>query len=324
MEQLYENLINIALNHGRVILMAHKNVDLDGLSSSVGLAKLFQLLNKDSYVFKPVSNDKNIKKAIKSLEDNHVEVKFITKTDLKEFDLKTTLLIVIDTHKKTMIEYPEILEKIPNVVVLDHHIKGNDAIEETILTYINANMSSMDDLITDFYQRANKDINPTVATIMLAGMAIDTNNFRIKMSPNTYSNASKLLSSGADFKIVMELLQEDKEEYIKRNNYIENSYSLNKKFIICPLDKLIHTKKFLAQISDTMLEFSDVEASFTIGYIAEDTIGISARSTGNIDVQKIMQKFNGGGHVTDAACQIEGKTIKEVELLLKEIIEVIE
>lgn len=324
MEELFENLINIVRNHTKVIIMAHKNVDLDGLSSSIGLARLFKSFNIDSYVFKPQSNDRNINKALKLLEDNHVEINFINKTDLKKFDAEKTLLVVTDTHKKSMIEYPEILDKLKSVIVLDHHIKGNDAIEETILTYINANMSSMDDLVVDFYQRANKDINPYVATIMLVGMAIDTNNFKIKMSPNTYLNASKLLSSGADFKTVMELLQEDKNEYIKRNNYIENSYQFKTKFIICPLDQNIHTKKFLAQISDTMLEFNDVAASFTIGYINKNTIGISARSTGNIDVQQIMQHFNGGGHFTDAACQIEDKTIKEVEKSLKEIIEVIE
>lgn len=324
MEELFENLINEVKNHDKTIIMAHKNVDMDGLSSSIGLAKLFHLFNCNSYVFKPISKDKNILKSLKELETNKVEINFINKDDLIKFDKETTLLIVVDTHKKSMIEYSKILEKVKDVVVLDHHVKGNDAIEETVLTYINSNMSSMDDLITDFYQRANKDINPTVATLMLAGMSIDTNNFRIKMSPNTYLNASKLLSSGAEFKTVMELLQEDKNEYIKRSNYIENSYSFNKKFIICPLDEKIQTKKILAQISDTMLEFNDVEASFTIGYIDNDTIGISARSTGDVDVQKIMQHFNGGGHFTDAACQIDNTTINEVEKSLKEILEVIE
>ena len=323
MNQIYNSFIENVKKYKKIIIMAHRSVDLDGLSSSIGLSFFLKEIGTDAYVFNPETKDKNIKRAFQILSDHDIDVKLVSKGDLKEFNPENSLLIVIDTHKKSMLEYPKILELIPNVIVLDHHIKGPDAIEEPILSYINANMSSMVDLVIQFYQKENLSIDSSIATIMLAGMSIDTNNFRTKMSAHTYASASILLSMGADFSNVIRLLQEDKDEFILRNKFLKKAYLYKGKYMICALDNKIYTKKFLAQLADMMLEFNDVEASFTIGYVGSKTVGISARSIGEVNVQEIMQLFDGGGHITDAACQQEKTTIKKMKTSLEKKLEVI-
>lgn len=324
MDLTYKNISKCLKKYKKIIIMTHKNIDLDGLSSSVGLSFLLNNMRHDSYVFKPLTDDYNINKALSILNDANVCVNFIDEANLKEFDKEKTALVIIDTHKKTMVEYPKALTMFKNIIVLDHHIKGNDAIENTILSYINANMSSMAEFITGFYKYRNKSIDPSIATIMLAGMTIDTGDFKIKVTPKTYENASILLSMGANFTKVISLLQENKKEFIMRNDFLKNSYIVKEKFMICLLDEKEYSKKFLAQVADTMLKFQDIEASFTIGYTENKNVSISARSIGIIDVQEIMKEFGGGGHKTDAACQIENQTIEDVRKSLEHILEVIE
>ena len=153
---------------------------------------------------------------------------------------------------------------------------------------------------------------------MLVGLEIDTNNFRLKTSEKTYEAAAHLIKLGADNILKQELLQENKEIYLKRQKLISKSFMVNSNMILCIADEKIYENKYLAEIAEDLLQFENVEASFVIGKITNNIVGISARSIGKINVEKIMSKLGGGGHYTEAATQIKNKTIKDVQLLLLE------
>ena len=165
----------------------------------------------------------------------------------------------------------------------------------------------------------NKTVDKEVATIMIAGIEIDTNGYNMKTTEETFNSSAFLMSLGADNILKQNILKENKAEYIKRTKQIENSYMIDNK-MICVLDEKNYNPSYLATMSEDLLRFDNVEASFTIGHLINDKIGISARSLGNINVETYMRELGGGGHLTDAACQLEEKDLKEAEKKLIEVL----
>ena len=199
----------------------------------------------------------------------------------------------------------------------------DDQIENPIFSYIDNSKSSATEIMAAYLKSLNLKIEPIIATIMLAGIEVDTNEFNIKTSPETFKTAAYLLELGANNIDKQNLLKENKENYCKRQDFIKKSYMINKNMALCVMDKNIYERYQLALISEDLLQFDDVEASFTIGFIDKNIIGISARSIGEIDVEAIMRSLGGGGHQTDAACTIESKKLEEVKQKLLQSIEVI-
>lgn len=251
-------------------------------------------------------NEKNtsIVKAINSLKEKKITINFINREECRQYVKDDSLLIVLDTHKRNMVEAPFLLDEIKDVIVLDHHVKNGDYIDDIIFSYIRANMSSMNEFMVGYLKYLNKQISPVIATIMLAGIQIDTNSFNVKTSISTYEAAAILAALGADNIMKQELLQENKEIYLKRQELIQNSFKVHDMFEICILDDGIYERKDLALISEELLKFEDVEASFTLGKTASNKVGVSARSLGRVNVEIVMSKLGGGGHMTDAAAQI--------------------
>lgn len=243
--------------------------------------------------------------------------------DLVKFNSKNTLVAVLDTNKKSLLGYSKIVEDFDKIIVIDHHIKSDDQIENPIFSYIDNSKSSATEIIAAYLKSLNLKIEPIIATIMLAGIEVDTNEFNIKTSPKTFKTAAYLLELGANNIDKQNLLKENKENYCKRQDFIKKSYMINKNMALCVMDKNIYERYQLALISEDLLQFDDVEASFTIGFIDKNIIGISARSIGEIDVESIMRSLGGGGHQTDAACTIESKKLEEVKQKLLQSIEVI-
>lgn len=301
--------------HKNIIIMGHKNPDLDCIGSSLGL---YNAINKETYIFKTLDKmNESMKKAYKEL--NTENIKFIDKTNYKE-KIDNTLLIVTDLHRKSLLEYEPILEEIKDVIVIDHHIIGKDKID-TILEHIDPKASSATEIATQYLKYKKKQVDNITATIMLAGIEIDTNGYNMKTTIKTFKTAAYLMSMGADNILKQKILKIKKEEYLERTKQIEKSYMI-KNMMICKLDKNNHNPSYLATMSEDLLRFDKVEASFTIGILSNKKIGISARSLGNINVEKIIENLGGGGHLTDAACQLD-LTIEEAEqLLIKQIKEV--
>ena len=189
------------------------------------------------------------------------------------------------------------------------------------MSYVNANASSIVEIMVGYLQYLGMNIPPLLATILLAGMEIDTNSFNVKTTAETFLSAAYLMSNGADTIKKQELLKEVKSTYIKKQYFIKNSRMINEKMALCVLDQSVYSNKFLASLSEDLLQFENVEASFTIGKLKDQRIGISARSLGNINVLEIIRRLGGGGHLTEAATQIENQTIAEVEKQLLSVIE---
>ncbi len=317
MIEVYKKLTEQIKKHDHIFIIAHKNIDLDAFGSAIALYKVLKEFEKECYIVTSITEENtSILKAYDHLKRNHVEISFVNEENYRNYITEQSMLIVLDTHRKEMAESITIFDEIKDVMVFDHHIKNNGVIENTICTYINAHLSSMIEFMVGYLKYLNKVVSPVVATIMLAGIEVDTNAFNTKTDIGTYEAAAFLARLGADNIIKQELLQENKKIYMKRQKLISNSFHVNNDFEICVLDDKIYERKDLAIIAEELLKFEDVEASFAIGKTGTHTIGISARSLGRENVEKYMSLLGGGGHTTDAAVQLYSQNLKEVEQLL--------
>lgn len=295
--------------HENIVIMAHKAMDLDAYGASLCLYEIVKTFEKNVaiYMNKKLEN-KSTEKSMQKLNELGHSVNYIySKEEIKE----NTLAIVLDTHKASLLEDYDVIKELP-IFILDHHI-ANVATIQSKYTYINYEVSSTVEIMVNYTKYLNRTISPLVTTIMLAGLEVDTNEFSVKTKAETYETAAYLARSGADNIVKKQLLKEDKENYCKRQDFVKNSDMVTNNIALCVMDNNIYEKYMLALISEDLLQFDDVEAAFTIGYIGENTIGISARSIGNIDVEKIMYALDGGGHKTDAATALENVKIEEVK-----------
>ena len=321
MEEFFKQLTKQIKDCEKIIFMTHQNMDLDGFASILALSEVADAFKKVNYIL--INNkftNTSINKSLDKLKSEQLFFNYIYKKDVTKVLTDRTIIIVLDVHKPSMVEMPSLLEKCPNIIVIDHHIKCKQYIQNTVLNYINSNMSSTIDIISKYFKFLNKKVNPIVATMMLAGMEIDTNSFNVKTNASTFSSAAFLMDMGADNILKQELLKEDKDEYIIRQKYIENSYMLNNKIAICTLDNKIVDNKILAQIAENLLQFDNVEIAYAIGYVSKNNVGISARSIGKYNVEPIMKNLFGGGHATEAATQIKNVNIESaLNMLMNEI-----
>lgn len=310
MNDLFVKLNDLITKYDNFIVMGHKNPDLDVLGSSLALYSIIKDNGKDAYIFIDKDNigkyNDSIKNAIVKVDFNYVN------EETYEDILKNTLLIIVDVHQPERLEYSDILSKEMDKVVIDHHIMHKNYIKNTLVLYNDTTLSSVSELMTFFCNYNNCKLNSVISTILLAGMEIDTNGYNLKTTANTYQAASYLMKMGADTILKQELLKETKDDYIKRADYIKNSFMVNGRIAMCILNDICE-KEELAEIADELLKFVNVEASFVIGELENGNVGISSRSIGNYNVEKIMKSFNGGGHITNAAAEVVDKNIKDIK-----------
>ncbi len=309
-----ENLIN---NCSEVFITAHKNIDLDALGSILGIYYIVNNLGKKAHIV--IDDDELNKEVLRALNTIYSvdDIKTSTFNEIEELINDESLLIVTDTSNKNRIQNDKLL-KIKNKIVIDHHIESESSIPLVTYKYIDTSSSSATEIVLDLINELNIYIPKEVATIMLSGMYIDTNGFMVKTTEKTHIYASMLYKFGADSKEAQYLLKQNFNEF-KRRQKLTLSTEIIGKFAIT-LSNSVYSSVELAKSSDVLLTFNNIEASFSIAKIDDDIIGISARSLGNVDVEDVMKKFNGGGHKTDAACQIKGKTIEEVKNELLEVL----
>ncbi len=317
METIFNKLTEILSKYDRIFIMSHQNPDLDAIGSSMGLSHMLREMKKDSYIFLKTKDKKEYNSSVRQAIEKVQEMEYVYPNTYQEKMDKSTVLVILDVHQRERLEYPEALDVIENVIVLDHHIKNNSYIKETELFYIDSTMSSMVEFISSYAKYYGVNLGILISTIMLAGMEIDTNGFNLKTTEKTFEMAAYLTSMGADSVLKQTLLKESKDDYLRRADFIKGSFIFHKVIGMCVLPVTDCSKEELAEIAEELLNFEDVEASFAIGQFSDNTIGISARSMGKIDVCEIMKKMGGGGHVTNAASQISDKTVKEVERMLK-------
>ena len=319
MEQLFKKLNSIIQEYDSFIIMGHKDPDLDSLGSSLGLCEIIESFGKKPYIFlndKHLENyNSNINQAFEKMEK---DVICVNERSYKKIEGKI-LLIVTDVHMVDRLEYPKLVD-IFDTIVLDHHIKSKNYIKTAKFIYIDTNLSSMSELITYYAKYVNIDLDNVIATILLAGIEIDTNGFNLKTTSKTYEAASTLMEMGADSILKQELLKESKDDYVKRASFIRDSFMINDCIAMCIVNKLSNSME-LAEIAEELLTFEDIKASYVIGKFDNDVIGVSARSLGDIDVNSVISKIGGGGHSSNAAAQIKDKTIKEVRYEIIDLIQ---
>lgn len=319
MESLFNRLTDLFKEYKNVIIMSHTNPDLDALGSSLGLSSILSDMDIENYIFFDVK-DKDHNNSVKQALSITPNFNYIDKKTYKDVLTDNTLLVILDTHQQERVEYPNLIDEISKVVVLDHHIKMSNYIKETELFYIDSSLSSVIELIAFYSKYLEMNISPVVASIMLAGMEIDTNGFNIKITERAFEAAAYLVSLGADTILKQNLLKESKDDFLRKADYIKSSYIYKKNIAMCLLDVPQTEPEELADISESLLKLDDIEISFTIGQLSKKTVGISARSIGNIDVCEIMKKLGGGGHATNAAVQVENTTVKALEKALKKVL----
>jgi c-di-AMP phosphodiesterase-like protein len=306
----------------KVIIMGHRNPDMDSIGASIGIYKVAQMNQKDAYIVVNLQElDNGVKRLMEEIrKQGDLIAHFIGPEEALEMATDKTLLVVVDTHKPSMVMDERVLKKIDNVVVIDHHRRGEDFIQNPLLVYMEPYASSTSELVTEFleYQPKRGKIEMIEATALLAGIIVDTKSFTLRTGARTFDAASYLRGQGADTILVQKLLKEDIDTYIKRSRLIE-SVSLYRDGIAIAKGKEneLNNQVIIAQAADTLLTMDNIIASFVISKRSEGIIGISARSLGSVNVQIIMESLQGGGHLTNAATQLTGLTLEETETQLK-------
>lgn len=301
----------------QVFITAHRNIDLDALGSILGVYYISSNIGKTTYI---VIDDEEltpeVKRALSTIKkiDDIIPIKYL---EFKKIVTSKSLLIITDTNKENRLQNKN-LAKFKNKVVIDHHIKTNDSITDAIYECVDINSSSACEMVLELLKDLNVYIPSEISNIMLAGMYIDTNGFVLKTTEKTHEFVSLLYKFGADNIEVQYLLKQNLNEYKRRQKLILKAEIYDNVAVAVSRSKYLNTE--LAKASDVLLTFNNVEASFTIAKISNNVVGISARSLGNVDVEKIMNHFGGGGHKTDAATQIINKDVDKVKEELLEYI----
>ena len=313
-------LEKLIIESKNVIIMGHTNPDIDSIGSSLGIYKIAKKLGKEAYIVnnKNTSSIDNLMELIKK-NDEYKDV-FITKNEAISEISEETLLVVVDTHKSSYLEVPELLEETKNIVIIDHHRKSTEFIEKAILTFHEVYASSAAELVTELLQYISKEVElDTLETEALyAGIMMDTKNFTFKTGVRTFEAAAYLRKCGVDIIRVKKLFQSNLENYKTIAEIVKDVEIINETIGISVYDKEEKdTNLICAKAADELLTISDITASFVIGK-TENKVFVSGRSIGDINVQIILEKLGGGGHITVAGAQVEDKTIEEVKEELKE------
>ena len=310
-----------------VIIMCHNFADCDAIGSMLGVYHMVASTGAEvKMAFDPEKADVTVKKIYSQIKaDANISNYFVSLEEALELLKPTSLLIITDTQSPRLVMFKELLDKAKRLSIIDHHRAGDDGYKDYLSYYVESSASSTVELVSEMFMFYNSNITmtPFEASIMLAGVIVDTNNFTMRSGTRTFEAAATLKSMGADMIFVRKLLQEPLESEKILAEALMNAEVYGERFGIVCLneDQTIQDRTTLAKISDKQLTIAGVEASFTIGKLDENTIGISARSLGDsINVQIIMEQMGGGGHFNSAASQIKDSTLTAVKEQLTEIL----
>ena len=313
-------LINNAEN---VVVLTHKNADVDGFGAALGIYRICRIHNKTAHICME-TYDKTVQNTISRLENaEEYENLIITASQAAAIINQNTLIVVVDTHKASLLEAPALLKPTKQIVIVDHHRRSADFIENTALVYHEPYASSACEMVTEILQYTTDKMSLTKleAESLYSGIVIDTKNFTFKTGVRTFEAASFLRKQGVDTVAVKTIFQQDLQSYIKRSEIIKKSVIVRENIAVSiapKSDESTHT--IAAQAADELLNVKGIIASFIISG-SEDGVSISGRSLGGINVQMILEKLGGGGHLTIAGAQLTGTTPEEAKEKLLEAID---
>ena len=295
-----------------VYIMGHKYPDLDAMGAAVGIYDICKSLGKETYIVLDEINE-SIDEFINRLnKKEYYQDLFINKEGAIKNCTKDTLVVVVDTHRPYFTECEELLTLTKKVAVIDHHRKGVEFIQDTVLSFHEIYVSSTCEMVTELVQYLEDDvkINKLTAEGLLAGICLDTKFFAFKTGVRTFEASSYLKKAGADTTEVKKLFRTDVKDFKTKAEIIGNTQIINNNICISyTKTKIENINVVIAQAADELLNVKEIEASFILGE-KNGTIFISARSLGKINVHVLMEKLGGGGHIDIAGAQLEGSVYR--------------
>ena len=302
-----------------VIICGHKEMDFDCLGSAIGTARICQAMHKPCAIIEKTGGvEQKLKEAIAlNAEELEAEMNFVTESEALNLLQEKSLVVMVDHYSTSNSNGARVLEAAQKIAVIDHHRRSSEMGVKPVFVYIEAGASSACELITELipYISNRIELSELDATFMLAGMTIDTGRFRVRTGVRTYEAASTLRRYGANPQNVDEYLKDSYQEFSKKATMIARSKRVRDNVIVVPYED-VASRTLISQVADSLMEIQGVEAVFVIAQTPDEKTSVSARSNGSVNVQVIMEKMRGGGHMTAAGVQLENTTVKEMEKVL--------
>ena len=317
-----KNLRELIANADNVLIMGHRNSDADAIGAAIGIASLANHIQKEAKVLL-ITKDDTVKMLLKKIEDNnYLEDMFINKAGLKDYITPKTLLVICDTHIPDYTEMPELINTIKTKLVIDHHRRSESFIENADIVYHEPFSSSTCEMVTEIMQYFSNhfSVSTVVAESLYAGIAVDTKNFTFKTGVRTFEAAAYLRNAGVDTLHVKKLFRESIDNY-KLKACIVTEAQLYADNIAISLFSGTVPHVIVAEAADEMLEINDIKASFVVARAEDGTVIVSGRSLGEVNVQVVLEKLGGGGHMMTAGAQLIGTSVTDVGEMLKNAID---
>ena len=308
----------------QVFVVGHKNLDMDALGSAVGMQLFASNITEHSYaVYDDEHMSPDIERAVSFLSKDGV-TKLISVRDALGMVTQRSLLILVDHSKTALTLSKEFYDLFTQTIVIDHHRRDQDFPDNAVITYIESGASSACELVTELIQFQNSKKNRLShmqASVLMAGMMLDTKNFTSRVTSRTFDVASYLRTRGSNSVTIQEMAATDFDEYREVNELILEGHKLGSDVLIAVAkDSKCYDTVVISKAADALLAMSGIEASFVLAKNTQGFISISARSRSKINVQRIMEELGGGGHFNLAAAQIKDMTLSESGEKLTEII----
>ena len=307
----------------KVFVVGHKNLDMDALGATVGMAHFASQIVRKSYaVYDDMAMNTDIERAVERLKEDG-QSPLITLSEAEELVNQHSLLIMVDHSKINLTLSQDFYDRFNEVIVVDHHRRDDDFPENAVLTFIESGASSACELVTELlqFQGAPERLSKIQASILMAGIMLDTKNFSTRVTSRTFDVASYLRGLGSDSGEIQTISATDFDEYRRINELILAGERITDDIIVATGDNhKCYNNVVIAKAADTMLAMAGIEATFVVARTSHSTVNISSRSHNAINVQRIMEKLGGGGHFNLAACQLRDCSVSQAQNKLIETI----
>ena len=310
-----EALREYMMTSGNVLVMGHMMTDVDSLGAAIGIYRAAEAIGKKAHIVlnKPTNSIRSVYEDYINNPD-YPEDMFISSSEAKDLMNNNSMVIVVDTNRPQMTECPELLQMTKTIVVLDHHRQSSDNIDNAMLSYIEPYASSACEMVSEILQYIDEDVKipPLEASSMYAGMMIDTNNFTNRTGVRTFEAAAFLRRCGADIPYVRKIFRDDMDSYRAKASIISNAEVYRQQFAIARGQNLrVDSPTIIgAQAANELLDIEGIRASFVLT-VYQGRIYVSARSIDEVNVQIIMERLGGGGHMNASGTQFDHTNMEE-------------
>ncbi len=310
-----EALREYMMTSGNVLVMGHTMTDVDSLGAAIGIYRAAEAIGKKAHIVlnKPTNSIRSVYEDYINNPD-YPEDMFISSSEAKDLMNNNSMVIVVDTNRPQMTECPELLQMTKTIVVLDHHRQSSDNIDNAMLSYIEPYASSACEMVSEILQYIDEDVKipPLEASSMYAGMMIDTNNFTNRIGVRTFEAAAFLRRCGADIPYVRKIFRDDMDSYRAKASIISNAEVYRQQFAIARGQNLrVDSPTIIgAQAANELLDIEGIRASFVLT-VYQGRIYVSARSIDEVNVQIIMERLGGGGHMNASGTQFDHTNMEE-------------